>query len=160
MIKKIERPDFDERIYSDATDYANITAQAYVSKWEFDKWFDQHIEPLNKLIDELVEALKHYQDSIDEMHDNSSGYYGCDCKNDLEEELARGPAGSTYINCIKNISVKHQGGIEPIKKETAEDVLKIFIEEFKGVNQGQAEGDIPDKNLREIYDRAKRVLDE
>lgn len=97
---------------------------------EFKEWFDEHVEPVNKLLSEGVEV---YYD-IDEQ----DGYFWHERKY-LESEKK-----ALLIN------------ITEIKKETAEDVLNDLVSAFKGFPDLKNY----DGELYKLHERAKAVLGE
>ena len=89
------------------------------------EWFDTHIEPHNKLIEGAVEVWS---------PNNGSGWHD---------------------NLVDGVST-HRAyliGIQSIKKETAEDVLRDFKNEMSKWNESTPQ-------LHELYKRAKAVLGE
>lgn len=100
-MKKIERPDWDKLVWY-MEQHQKIVSNLNV-------WFDDHIEPLNKALDEAVEVY------TDEHFANESGRWWeyragvKPCKTDTHKAL--------LIN------------IQPIKHETCADVLRDIIEQ-------------------------------
>lgn len=91
----------------------------------FNKWFTEEVEPINKMLSEGVE-----------VYNTDSGYGWADT---LEVRAVR---KATLIN------------IQPIKKETAEDVLRDIVNKW----WKDREKSCPE--LDEYEARAKAVLDE
>ena len=61
-------------------------------------WADSNPAPGGKDYDRLEQAYKVLRETlcavktmVEEMPNNSGGYYGCDCKADLKDDLNRGP---------------------------------------------------------------------
>lgn len=104
---------------------------------ELDKWFSKHIEPINKMLDEAVEVYE----CKDEPEHSSGNWY-------------QYPKDCLKINKALLIN------IQPVKKESAEDVLKLFIENYRVANGEQGFGEIPLKNLEKVFFRALKVLNE
>ncbi len=89
---------------------------------DFDEWFDKYVEPINKMLAEGIEVY-----NFEEIWHPVNDAYG--------DERPRNKALL----------------IQPIKKETAEDVLRDLVE--------MHESDIYSL-LSESYSRAKAVLNE
>lgn len=90
----------------------------------FTQWFDTHIEPINQMIEDAVEVVgsKEWGDWTSQSLGNVSNEY------------------RTHKALLINI--------EPIKKETAEDVLRDLIEYAKN-----------NVSVRELTERARKVLE-
>lgn len=89
------------------------------------EWFDKHVEPINKMLSEGVEV------------------YGF-----------QGPEGYAMEQFHSKETDTHKGiliNIEPIKKETAEDVLRDIVRDCD--NAGI-------ESMEDYYNRAKKVLGE
>ena len=125
---KIERPDWHQFIHLEIGEWTLANAK---TKSELANWFDQKVEPINKMLSEGAEV---YSFDPPKTSTRWSPQWGHD-----ESEF------------------DHKGlliNIQPIKKETAEDVLKALID---------YEDNIPDAMKPEyesIYERAKAVLDD
>lgn len=97
MIKKIERPDWHQMIWIEGGVW---TEQNEKTRKKLRDWFDENIEPLNKYVENLVEA-------IDKIIDCDSCVVA-DCH-------------WVYLVKLTEKFQQKQGiGIHPIKKESAE----------------------------------------
>ena len=117
---KIERPDWLVLMRPDRTD-----PDSYFKKSEFDEWFDKHVEPINKMLEEGVEV---YNDET--LSDTIWAY-------DMRPEFVKDQTRKALLI-----------NIQPIVKETAEDVLSDIL---------NADWDDLGSDL---HDRAKAVLGE
>ena len=97
---------------------------------KIDRWFDEHVEPVNKMLAEGVEVWG-YPPSESAKEDHIWGVQ-------KDEHL-------THKALLINI--------QPIKKETAEDVLKELVQ-----NWSRTSG--TDCDIGRLVDKAKAVLDE
>ena len=96
---KIERPDWLVLMRLDRTD-----PDSYFKKSEFDEWFDKHVEPINKMLEEGVEV---YNDET--LSDTIWAY-------DMRPEFVKDQTRKALLI-----------NIQPIVKETAEDVLRDIL---------------------------------
>lgn len=119
---KIEKPRWAEKLLR--LNNSDIGFSKAQDQW-LNEWFQEYIEPINKMLGEAVEVY------ADEAFTNGGSIYLKDY------------AGQGYKALLINI--------EPIKKETAEDVLRYFVE---GVQAGGK------WDSAELYERAKAVLGE
>ena len=122
MIKKIEKPNW-------ISEYANFSIPG-ISLTTFHDWFEYYIEPLNKLLDGVVEVYA------------EQGGYSSANWTQLKSPHFRDTHKALLIN------------IEPIKKikqETAEDVLRDLIKHSN-------EAVITAPWLLNDIERAKKVL--
>lgn len=97
----------------------------------FTKWFDENIEPINRALDEAVKVYAHKAFETDE--EGNVYYWGKDPS-----------VGDKYKALLINI--------EPIKKETAEDVLRDIVED-NYLNKRH------DEIYKDLKKRAKAVLE-
>ena len=100
MIKKIERPDWEEVINVD-------TALQYIAprlKRNLERWFNKHIEPINRALDGAVEVYANHGET-------SLGYTWT---------TKKWAGGDTHKAFLINI--------EPLKQETCADVLKEWVD--------------------------------
>jgi len=102
------------------------------------KWFEENVEPINKMLAEGVEVFSKYDKTY-------LGYMWSTADNHHQNHKA------LLIN------------IQPIEKETAEDVLRDFIEVHKAFNlsgptRTKTQIDMTIENASAIYERAKAVL--
>lgn len=95
---KIERPDWKKICYQ------NEAFHLYLN--ELDKWFDTHIEPINKMLSEGVEVAVDKTRSGWHTNKTPFGQIG----------------GATHKALLINI--------EPIKRETREEQLEKFVMDF------------------------------
>lgn len=100
MIKEIKKPDFKDFFY-----YKNHTEGYAVDMQGLDKWWDAEVEPINKM---LREARVIY------------GHPG-NCEWTEAEPVTRDKNRSFRAYLI---------GITEIRQDTAEDVLRDFIDKF------------------------------
>lgn len=118
-MEKIEKPDWFEIIRSKFNNVSSL-------RDELDKWFQEKVEPINKLLEGAVEVY---------------GWGEPDCC-----------YGWSYKNITaKNTSMSHKAyliGIEPIKKETAKDILKELIK-LDGIMRA---------DVGDIINKAKKLL--
>ena len=112
----------------------NIFGKTEVSvEWFYD-WFDQCVEPVNKMLSEAVEVVSFSPwAGANYTWMDRGDYKKCDIKEDIHHK-------ALLIN------------IEPIKKETAEDILRDILEDsYIGENYNDIYND--------LKKRAKKVLE-
>ena len=116
-MKTIERPDWQMICESLHTE------NDYLREDHVNRWFDTHIEPHNKLIESAVEVYAH----------------------NPNKQLT--PDNWKSVKYDQDTHRAYLIGIEPIKKDTAEDVLRDIVNK-----------DLT--NFKDIWMRAKAVLEE
>ena len=107
---RIERPDWGRM------------GSPFLTKSTMNRWFEEKVEPINKMLSEGTKVEGYFTDS---------GYWIYDISKPTHKAL--------LIN------------IEPIKKDTAEDVLRDFVEAWEGRSGFTG---------KELSQRAKAVLGE
>ena len=116
-LKPIEKPQF----------YGAIGIPGF----EFDKWFDKYVAPLNALIEGAVEVW------------SEAGWGGIGHSSNLwGKEIRPSDTHKAYLI-----------GIEPIVQESAADILKEWVERMECLHISKFVG-----NELEMFDRAKAAL--
>lgn len=121
---KIERPDWFSLAFD--IDFKSKTVG------ELDLWFDQHVEPINKMLSEGVEIYGDHN-----LGNGSAPYYSF-----AYEQIPHSAHRAILIN------------IEPIQKETAEDVLRDIVKAFHPDDYET------DTKAFDLIHRAKAVLEQ
>ncbi len=128
MKLRIEKPDW-------GTGY--FIPLEFKDNWEVGKviqgvlcnWFNEHIEPINTLLENGVEISGFHETDFDKPFMNWS-------------DLPYNPKHDTHSALLINV--------QEIKKDTAEDIIRDIVKDCD--NNGI-------KNMETYYQRAKRVLD-
>lgn len=100
-MKKIERPDWESLNFDIVQTSADGSSFILTPKDRLDKWFDEYVDPVNKMIDEAVEV-----------------YQKRPCTDGL------------WYPAMHKESYTHRAlliNIQPIKQETCADVLRDFL---------------------------------
>lgn len=112
---KIERPDWKKEIWKDLGSWRPLNV-----------WFDQHVEPINKMLSEGVEITCH--------------------RNSFTSQDSWYATKNLYEATHKALLIN----IEPIKKDTTDDVLREFIRLYQKGNY---------TTMSDIYHRALTILE-
>jgi hypothetical protein len=103
---KIKRPDWEILNYQDPRTWS-----------AFDAWFDTHVKPINKMLEQGVEVTGWRLSEADVGAGDNIGEWTCGSGHDSR---------STHKALLINL--------QPIKQETAEDVLRQCLENGNFVN--------------------------
>lgn len=122
---KIEKPDWER--------YLSILGNSVTCN-RLDNWFKEHVEPVNKMFEGGVEVYKDTNPSL----------------NQYEEQCEEWRLFDTRYTSHKALLIN----IQPIKKESPEDVLRDYIKYDQRIDAREG----LDDDIRKIFERAKRAL--
>ena len=123
-MRKIDRP---------ALAFSYYEGDDWIRRQELDQWFDEHVEPINKMLDEASVVYSYRNDSKE----------GC-WFTDFEQKKDRYKSKALLIN------------IEPIKQRTREESLTDCIEELISMIENWSE--ISEQRTEDVVRDAKALI--
>ncbi len=113
------------------------TIEPVITEKDFDRWFNEHVEPINRMLSEGIEVWS----------DDWGDFKGEHMWSDKEDSCV-----ALNMNTHKALLIN----IQPLKKETAEDVLRDLVSYCE--EDGIPETAKCDPTFK-LYNRAKAILE-